>query len=241
MVVKLQTIVMTSDKYIWACRPFMWLWGKYFTPDISRNNVICGFTPPTFELSKKFSFYSIGRFSDYPFEKWSDALINVLDNVADEVFMLLLEDYWLTRQADTKAIKILYDYARQFKYTVKVDLCGDRLYAFGADLNYGTVSYLDLVKSMPGSPYHMSLMGGLWNRDLLKKVLIPGESPHDIEMAGTVRLSHTEGLVIGTRQWPLRHTLAFRGQDASRLLLDEVNPSDVKEMRELGLLPESEE
>lgn len=231
----MQVIVMTSDKYLWACRPFMWLWDRYFTPDISRNNVICGFTPPTFELSKKFKFYSIGKFEDYPFGKWSDALIRVLDNVADEVFMLMLEDYWLTRQVDTKAVEILYDYMLQFKYTVKIDLCADRLYAFGADLNYGTVSYIDLVKSMPGSPYHMSLMAGLWNRDLLKKVIIPGESPHDVEMVGTVRLSHTEALVLGTRQWPLRHTLAFRGQDASRLLLDDLNHSDVKEMRELGL------
>ncbi len=214
----------------------MWLWDKYFQPDISKSIVICGFTPPTFELSKKFSFYSIGKFEDYPFEKWSDALLKVLDNVAEEVFLLLLEDYWLTRQVDTKAVKILYDYMHQFRYTVKIDLCADRLYAFGADLNYGTVSYLDLVKSMPGSPYHMSLMAGLWNRDLLKKVLIPNESPHDIEMAGTVRLSHTEALCLGTRQWPLRHTLAFRGQDSSKLLLDELKQSDVDEMRELGLI-----
>lgn len=237
----MQVIVMTSDKYIWACQPFMWLWNKYFQPDTSKSVVVCGFTPPTFELSKKFSFYSIGKFEDYPFSRWSDALLNVLDNVADKVFMLLLEDYWLTRQADTKAIKILYDYARQFQYTVKIDLCGDRLYAYGVDLDYGTVSYLDLVKSMPGSPYHMSLMGGLWNRDLLKQVIIPGESPHDIEMAGTVRLSHTEHLVIGSRQWPLRHTLAFRGQDASKLLLDDLKTSDIEEMRKLDLLPKDKE
>ena len=232
----MQVIVMTSDKYMWACRPFMHLWDKYFTPDISRNNYICGFTPPAFELSKKFKFYSIGKFADYPFERWSDALIKVLDNIAEEVFMLMLEDFWLTRQADTKAVKILYDYMRQFKYTAKIDLCGDRLYAFGVDLTYGTVAYLDLVKSMPGSPYHLSLMGGLWNRELLKKVIIPGESPHDVEMAGTVRLSHTEALILGTRQWPLRHTLAFRGQDASRLLLDEVRQDDIDELRRLGYI-----
>lgn len=234
----MQVIVMTSDKYMWACRPFMFLWDRYFQPDTSTSIVICGFTKPTFELPKKWSFYSIGKFEDYPFNKWSDALLNVLDNIAEDVFLLALEDYWLTRQVDTKAVKILYDYARQFKYTVKIDLCADRLYAFGVDLNYGTVSYLDLVKSMPGSPYHMSLMAGLWNRDLLKQVIIPDESPHDIEMTGTVRLSHTESLVLGTRQWPLKHTLAFRGQDANKLLLGELKQSDIDEMRELGLLKE---
>lgn len=237
----MQVIVMTSDKYLWACRPFIHLWQKYFQPDVSTSAVICGFTPPTFDLPKKFSFYSIGKFKDYPFNRWSDALIKVLDNVAEDIFLLMLEDFWLTRQVDTKAVQILYDYMRQFKYTVKVDLCADRLYAHGADTSYGTVAHLDLVKSMPGSPYHLSLMAGLWNRDLLKQVVIPGESPHDLEMAGTIRLSHTEHLVIGSRQWPLRHTLAFRGQDSGTLLLDELKAADIEEMRELGLLPKVEE
>lgn len=233
----MQTIIMTSDKYLWACRAFMHLWRKYFVSDFPQENIICGFSKPEFNLLKSFRFYSIGKFEDYPFNRWSDAFLDVLDNVADDIFLLVLEDYWLTRQADTRAIKILYDYMKQFRYTIKIDLCGDRLYAFGVDLNYGTVAYLDLIKSMPGSPYHLSLMGGLWNRDLLKKVIVPGESPHDIEMNGTVRLSHTEALVLGTRQWPLRHTLAFRGTDPSKLLLGEMNISDVEELRKLEYIP----
>jgi hypothetical protein len=42
-------------------------------------------------------------------------------------------------------------------------------------------------------------------------------------------------IVIGTNAWPLRNTLAFRGGDISALLLDEIDPTDVTEMRELGL------
>lgn len=234
----MQTIVMTSDKYIQATRPFMHLWAKYFQSDFEQDNVICGFTKPDFELPPNFRFHSIGKFADYPVNRWSNALLNVLDEVAEDVFILMLEDYWLTRQVDTRAVKILYDYMRQFRYVLKMDLCGDRLYALGADLNYGKVAYLDLIKSMPGSPYHMSLMAGLWSRELLKKVIIPNETPWDIEISGTVRVSRYDSdiLVLGTRQWPLRHTLAFRGGDSQRLLLDELQPKDVSELRELGLL-----
>jgi hypothetical protein len=98
--------------------------------------------------------------------------------------------------------------------------------------------YLDLIKSMPGSPYHMSLMAGLWNRDLLKKVLIPDETPWDIEISGTVRVSRYDNdiLVLGTRQWPMRHTLAFRGGDHQKLLLHELNSKDVEQLRELGYI-----
>jgi hypothetical protein len=228
---------MTSDKYLNALRPFMWLWDKYFQSDFEQDNVICGFTPPDFPLSPSFRFYSIGKFEDYPVNRWSNAMLHVLDEVADDTFILLLEDYWLTRPANTGAIKILYDYMRQFRYVLKMDLVGDRLYAHGADMNYGTVGYLDLIKSMPGSPYHMSLMAGLWNRDLLKKVLIPDETPWDVEISGTTRVSRYDNdiLVLGTRQWPMRHTLAFRGGDHQKLLLHELNPKDVEEMQSFGL------
>lgn len=227
---------MTSDKYLDALRPFMWLWNRYVASDWQQENIICGYTAPSFPLTPGFKFYSIGKFEDYPIDKWSDGLLKVLDNVADDVFMLMLEDYWITRKVNTQAIEILCDYMRQFTYTVKIDLCGDRLYAHGADTSYGSVSYLDLVKSMPGSPYHMSLMAGLWNRDLMKQVIIPDETPWQIELAGTMRLSHLEALVLGTRQWPLRHTLAFRGGKKGKVKLDEISQTDIKDMKEMGLL-----
>jgi hypothetical protein len=130
---------------------------------------------------------------------------------------------------------MLYDYAIQFKYTLKVDLTGDRLYAFGADLTYDTVSYLDLIKSMPGSPYHMSLMCGVWRKDNMLGVLIQNESPHEVEMIGTTRASHQQDLlVVGTRQWPVRHTLGLRGGDYTSLNLQELKDKDVDEMRTLG-------
>lgn len=234
----MQNIIMTSDKYINALRPFMYLWNKYFQPDYNQENIICGFTAPDFQLEPSFKFYSIGKFEDYPITKWSDALLQVLDNVADDTFILMLEDYWVTRGVDTRAVKVLYDYMRQFRYVLKMDLCADRLYAHGADMNYGKVAHLDLIKSMPGSPYHMSLMAGLWNRELLRKVILPNETPWDIEINGTTRVSRYDSdiLVLGTRQWPMRHTLAFRGGDHQKLLLDELQPKDITELRELGLL-----
>jgi hypothetical protein len=43
-------------------------------------------------------------------------------------------------------------------------------------------------------------------------------------------------LVLGTEAWPLRNTLAFRGGETGTLLLDEIDPDDVKMMRAHGLL-----
>ena len=142
---------------------------------------------------------------------------------------------------DTEALNILYDYMHQFEYVAKMDLCGDRLYAMGA-VPYGYVSRLDLMKSMPGSPYHLSLMPGFWRKKHLLNALVRNESPHQVEMVGTTRLSHMQDvIVLGTRQWPLRTTLALRGGDASRLLTDEIDPGDLTEIRRLGFLKPWEE
>lgn len=229
----MKVLVMTSDKYLPALLPFAWLMQKYWHP--APEVVVCGFTAPNFGLPDNFRFVSLGNFSDYPFGRWSDAFIKALNVVDDEAPIVMLEDYWIVRQVDTVAVQVLYDYARQFHYVAKIDLCGDRLYAHGADCNYGHVAHLDLVKSMPGSPYHLSLMPGIWRKEHLLRHVVPNESPHDLELIGTTRLSHDQNvLVLGTRQWPLRITLGLRGGDSNHINLGELDPTDVSEMRALG-------
>lgn len=236
-----RVVVMTSDKYIRAIRPFAWLFNKYWSSNI--QVIVAGFTPPEFELPSNFSFLSLGSFADYPVNRWSDSLIQLCNVLEDEVFVLMLEDYWLIRGVDLRGVAILADYARQFNYVLKIDLCADRMYSSGVS-DYGHVGHLDLVKSSPNSPYHMSLMTGMWRREKLREVLVPGWTPWDVEISGTSHLQHlsvsndgTERMiVIGTKQWPVKHTLAFRGGDFGRLILDDVNQEDIKQMLEARML-----
>lgn len=227
--------VITSDGYLKALKAFSYLFCKYWSE--TQPAVIVGFKAPDFELPPNFSFMSMGDQRNYPIGRWSDALIKLLNTIDDSHLILMLEDYYLTRGVDTDAVRILYDYARQFTYTVRVDLTGDRLYAHGADLDYGTVGRLDLIKSMPGSPYHLSTMAAIWNRELLLKVLVPNESPWDVEIIGTTRLSHQpDMLVLGTRQWPVKYLLAHRRGNPNELLLDGLDPVDVEALRGLGYI-----
>lgn len=226
---------LTSDKYLNSVRGFSYFINKYWKPN--PEVVVVGFAEPSFDLPSNFSFLSLGDMKDYPIGNWSDAVIKFLGMIEDSHFVLMFEDYWITRQVDVEAVGILHDYARQFTYTARIDLTGDRLYSGYADLNYGVVNRLDLVKSMPGSPYHMSMMTAIWNRELLSEILIPGESPWDVEINGTPRLAHAQDmLVLGTRQWPVKHTLAHRGGNPNELLLDEIAEVDVKALRELGFI-----
>lgn len=227
--------VTTSDPYIWALRPYAYLLNKYWSPN--PQVIVGGFTPPPFRLPPNFHFHSIGKFEDYPIEKWSDALIKMMSELPHEVFVLMLEDYWITRPVDDGAVSMLVDYMDQFRYVVRMDLTRDRELS-GSATFYGKCGHLDLVISNPDSQYHMSLMTALWRKEHLLRVLVPGETPWDIEIGGTprLRLFKDEIIVLGTKNEPVRHTLAFRGGDNSKLLLDAINPHDVEEMDRYGLL-----
>lgn len=213
----IQVIVMTSDNQQWTIPPFWYQWTKYFN-GLEHTRLTCGYT----RIECDSNFYSIGKFKNYPANKWSDALIKVLDTVADEVFILMLDDYFLSRPVDTKAVQMIYDYMHQYTNVLKFDLADERLYSgtppegynqfYWGYNTYDTLGYLDLIKSDPNSQYHMSLWGGMWRRDLLREVLVPGETAQQIEMAGRVN-NHPDWLVLGTRQAPLRHVNVIqRGQ-----------------------------
>jgi hypothetical protein len=238
----MQIIVMTSDKQSHTLKGFGHQWLKYWGLEHQSGEcqtVICGYKD--IDLFYQHTFYSIGSQSDYPVHKWSDALIKVLNNVAEEIFILMLDDFWPIRQADINAIDMIYNYMQQFQNVIKFDLGYERLGAFGSDINYNTLGYLDLVKSNHASPYHMSLWGGMWRRDLLKKILVFGESAQQVELNGTSRLAQygDEMLVLGTRQSPLRHAnviQAGRWNHEPVMGLPLLSEADRKKLRELGYI-----
>lgn len=216
----MQIIVMTSDRSAHALNGFFQQWKRYFAPAYDYTGLVCGFTEPyNIKTPKQFKFYSIGRWADYPAYRWSDALMNVLDNAAEDVFLLLLDDYWITRQTDTVGLKMMYDYMYQFQNVIKFDVTSERLFAEGGGKylfgynTYNTLGHLDLIKSNHGSPYHLSLWGGFWRRDLLRRFIIPGETAQQIELNGTHRLAQAgdELLVLGSRQSPLKHANVIQG------------------------------
>lgn len=228
--------VITSDKYLNALKGFSYLFNKYWGRD--QGVIVAGFQTPDFELPANFHFHSLGDMADYPVGRWSDALIKLLHDYSTvEVFGLMLEDYWISRPVDRQAISILYWYMKQFKYVLKMDLCADRLYAAGVT-DYDNCGHLDLMRSDPASQYHMSLMTGLWNRELMLRYLIPDESPWDVELQGTprVRVDADAVLVLGTRQWPVKHILAHRRGKPEEMILDGLKLNDIEFMQDNDLI-----
>jgi len=234
----MRIIVTTCDRYLPAILPLAHLLKKYWHhhPPV----LVGGFTPPDFDLPANFSFHSIGKQEDYPIGKWSNGLIKFFNEIDDEAFLFLLDDMPPIRQVNSQAIKMLYDYVIQFRNVARMDVTDDRLYSGGADKDYGNCGHLKLVKSSRDSEYFSSMMPGIWRRSHFLRLLIPNESPWDIELRGTPRLRRMRDVdVLGVHCLPYKCTLMFRGGDSGKLAMEipyKPDPADIMEMSALGLL-----
>ena len=125
----MRVLVTTCDHYHSVLKIFIHQFLRHWGQD--QEVLILGFARPNYDLPESFSFKSLGQGEEYPPHRWTDALAKALSSVQDEVFVLMLDDYILTRPVNRAAILILYDYMMQFRDVIKIDLGEDRLYAQG--------------------------------------------------------------------------------------------------------------
>ena len=89
--------VLTNDNHLWLLNGFQYLWNKYCGLPVT----IYGFSEPD-NLSPSFNFRSLGE--QLPASQWSDGLLRMLDDIDSDLFILLLEDYWLYEQVERNRI-----------------------------------------------------------------------------------------------------------------------------------------
>lgn len=208
----MQPIVITSDVTSWALRPMFYLLKKYW-PQMQRP-IVGGYTRPGFHLDA--DFVSIGRFVDYPVGKWSDGLLRFLSYIEDEIILFLMDDYWLNAPTNHEKIMALVDYVQAHDNVARLDLTYDRL----NNATWSDVKTLwdidDLIFSNP-SPYQFSYQAAIWRKSLFEQCIVAGETPWQSELNGTYRLNEAGYHVLGTKQPPLRYTIAVQG---GKLALD---------------------
>jgi hypothetical protein len=216
--------VTTCNRYLWALRPFSYLFNLYWSE--LQHVVVIGFTRPDYNLPANFEFYSAGE--DTGQKSWSTALMRALHEMDDELFTLLLDDYWLQRTVDTAGVATLADYMQQHPRVLRMDLTTDRLYA-GGMFDVEAFGHYDILETPPSTPYQMSTQAGIWRRSLLLELLRPEMTPWEVELQTDVpgRMR-----VLGTRQSPVRYANVFRGGDPDTLLnLEQIPGEHIEELR----------
>lgn len=200
--------IIAHESHMWLLRGFAYTFNKYASPDC-HVNVYCK-EAPKFDMPDNFRFYRHGR--HYFLREWSNSLIDLTKMIRQEYeqFVLMLEDYWLTAKVDKTLINSLMLFAGMEDNLLRLDLSNDR--ASKAHRVYGkTAGGTDIVRSPSTAKYLMSFQAGIWNCDKLLEVLLPGESPWDVEILGTRRLALKPQLkVLGTLVRPLTYVPVYR-------------------------------
>lgn len=199
----IKVVVLTSDSYVWAVEPFSYLFQKYWSE--LQPVIVAGFSRPQFVLPSNFYFHKIDSIP-YPAEKWSDALINVIDTaITDEYFILMLEDYWLTRTVDHRGVMACVEYMMARPNVLRFDLTSDRLYAGGAFDVEAWGSY-DIIETPADTPYQFSTQAAIWSKTLMRQLLVPGRTGWETEI---YTAPPADMRVLGTRQMPVRYANAI--------------------------------
>ena len=194
-------LVTTCDKTIASLRPFAYLFTQFWGTE--QPVMVAGETRPKWALPDNFQWWSYGK--PWPSERWSNGLIKCLKDMPAEVFILLLDDYWLCRWVDREGIALLAEFMQDTPDILRLDLTDDRQYA-GDMTDVGYCGHFDLVSTPGDSPYQLSLQAAIWRKSLLLSILVPNWSPWEVELSGSPSLHQREDCrVLGTRQRPVRY------------------------------------
>lgn len=195
--------VLTNDNNLFLLRGFAYLWNEYTDQPVT----VVGYSPPEFKLPDNFTFHSLG--SQKPASKWSDGLIEFVEQQGHQHFILLLEDYWLYDRVDRLAINRLTDLITD--NVLRIDLSGNRAAQKQAKpIGEGIMGY-EIVQTPPGTRYQMSFQAAIWHRENMLKVLQRDESPWQAEILGSKRVS-PEMQVLGTRPAVMRYQPVYRSR-----------------------------
>ena len=241
---EVKAVLLVADPTLWCLRPFFYMQQKY-APWM--RGYVAGFSPPQFDIPNDWQFVSLGKFRDYPINKWSNAVRNLIGNTGftEERFILMLEDYFILRRVDESVIRQLGHYMQTHSDIAKIDLTTDRLYA--SDMrDYEACGQLDLIIDNPSSAYNTSVLAAIWDKYDFLNLLVDDETPWQFELEGSNRWKDyaftNNKKILGTRQFPIRHTVAIRNGAIDYECIwqephpNKISPKDLVDMGKLGIL-----
>lgn len=111
---------------------------------------------------------------NYPLEIWTKRIRETLNEIDDKEILIMIDDCFIRKEVDVERIK----YARS---NLKGNIA---MFNFekSFDINDEETDLKGFKKRQHGSPYEVSIMCGLWQKDKLIKVLEKDSNPWQVEI-----------------------------------------------------------
>jgi len=200
--------VLTNRKHHWLLHGFAYLFNQFWSAD--QKVTVVSYGKNDLKLPANFGFHSMAN-ENYPVEKWSDGLIRFLRQINDDVFITLLEDFWLNAPVDTKKVMALYQWMQRTKGT-EIEALRLELWRSVRSKKqtrfWGKIRDIPIVTTGSGAKYRMNLQSNIWNAFLLSKVLVPGETPWEVEIKGTERAAELN--ILGVEKTVVNYEPVFQ-------------------------------
>ena len=165
-------LISSCDAYSDLWRPFFTLLKQHW-PDCAYR-VYLGTGKDTFNDPCVTVLHSDGG------RDWSKCMADYLDAISEEYVIVMLDDFFLRRDVDSRAVEACLRFAQDREAT-QVRLMPrpgptDRI---AGEKKVGSAK--------PGSPFRVSTQGAIWDRQKLRALLKPGESIWEFELHGNTR------------------------------------------------------
>jgi hypothetical protein len=208
---QLEVTVLTSNDYLRCLPAFAYLFNKFWSGQPAK---IVRYEIRPHNLPPNFTNFAIGNQADYT---WSSGLIKYLQHHNGDLILLMLEDYFLDRKVDAKAVSRGWEMMLRHPEVSKIDLTNDRLKV----AHNPTTLNVGMVTSDNGAPFQTSLQAAIWRKDFLLRFLDPKETPWQFEKNGTKRVldararGEFNGLILGFKQPPMSYINAVGGEGSN--------------------------
>jgi hypothetical protein len=177
MIKNLAFLILSCDKYNDLWNGYLYQLNKYFDLDI-----------PTYfgvnELSPKLNNSKIKIIKSGPDDSWGKSFISIIDQIDEDYILITLEDLYICSKIDHHLMKTAQEMIdgrvnmRHLKYTGFIK---------GKNNIIPGVSILEA-----DTPYRVTLCG-IWNKEYLKSIIQPEETPWQFEINGSARTKMDDG------------------------------------------------
>lgn len=222
----MKVLVNTSNGYTHILPAFAYMWNKA-TGNYPATVIYTDDVPPA--LPENFDTLCAGPQHD---KLWTIQMRCALEQVEDELFLFVLEDYLLVKPVDMVRLQAAFDYMAAHPEVERMDLT-----AWAAHYTDGRQAYLPheegYSKCEKDAFWTMTVQPAIWRKSFMLEVLNHDETIWDFEYLGTRRLWERGHFILRTEPCDiLKHDLLVHDMKTRDYKLERF-PEDAKILSEL--------